>query len=164
MFFEWLGDEPTERVMKDGLNEVLDENDAGENIIVTSVVTDLELVPEKLELKKEGAVEIYNALFDSVRFHSVEISKNILTLAREIRDYYYIAADEYGRGGKMMDLGDAIHLATAIIMGCEEFHTRDMNSKGAKVPLVGLGVGNGVCGKYKLNIVSPIANQGALDV
>ncbi len=66
-----------------------------------------------------------------------------------------------------MDLGDCIHLATAIIEGASEFHTRDDNKKGAKIPLLSLYSFSGqskVCGKYELEIKEPIAIQGTLDV
>lgn len=65
-----------------------------------------------------------------------------------------------------MDLGDAIHLATASILGVTSFHTRDDNKKGNKIPLVGLYKMSGhdkLCGKYDLKIESPESNQGAFD-
>lgn len=162
MFFEWLGDEDVATDMKDGLNDVLDANDQGNNIIVTSIITDLEVVPSKLEAKNAGAVQQYDELFDSVSFHQIELTKNILIRAKEIRDYYYVEADSEGKGGKMMDLGDSIHLATAIISNVDEFHSRDANAKGSKVPLAGLYDYSGedkVCGKYPLKIISPKASQ-----
>ncbi len=64
-----------------------------------------------------------------------------------------------------MDSGDAIHLATAVIMDADEFHTRDDKSKGTKVPLLGLYEYSGedkVCGKYPLRIVSPESSQGEM--
>lgn len=66
----------------------------------------------------------------------------------------------------MMDLGDCIHLATATINRVDEFHTRDSDRKGRKVPLLKLyEISNTpkVCGKYELKITSPEAEQGALD-
>ena len=167
LFFEWLGDEEVENSLKGGLTEILDENDDGKNIIVTSVITDLEVVPDKLESKNIGALERYNSLFDGVTFHQLEINKNILRLAKEIRNYYFKPADEDGHGGKMMDIGDAIHLATAIISKVDEFHTRDASAKGSKIPLLTLyefSGNNRVCGIYELKILSPIANQGVLDI
>jgi len=165
MFYEWLGDEVVTTSEKDGLNDVLDANDKGENAIFTSVITDLEVVPSKLEAKKENAIDQYNALFDSVKFHPLELTKNIITRAKEIREFYYVEADENGQNGKMMDLGDAIHLATATIFEVDEFHTRDKAKKGSKVPLVGLYEHSGedkVCGKYDLKIISPVAGQSRM--
>lgn len=165
LFFEWLGDEPVEKALKDGLDDVLDANDKSENIIVTSVITDLEIVPSKLEGKNAQAAQAYNDLFDSVKFHQLELTKNIITRAREIRDFYYKEADAFGKGGKMMDLGDAIHLATATVYNVDEFHTRDAGVKGSKVPLLGLYEYSGmdkVCDKYELKIISPTAQQTRL--
>ena len=67
----------------------------------------------------------------------------------------------------MMDLGDCLHLATATLNGVDEFHTRDKDKKGGKVPLLKLYEVSGtpkICGKYDLKIVSPEAEQGRLDV
>lgn len=167
LFFEWLGGEVVDRSLQDGLNEILDQNDAKENIILTSVIADLEVIPEKLEAKKAGSVDQYNQLFDGVSFVSIEINKNILSMAREIRDFYYKHPDEGGKGGKVLDLGDAIHLATAIIYECDEFQTRDGASKGSKVPIFGIYEYSGydkICNKYELKISSPIADQRSMDV
>ena len=167
LFFEWLGDEDVDRSLRDGLNEILDQNDAKENVILTSVIADLEVVPEKLEAKKNGALNEYNQLFDGVSFVSIEINKNILNMAREIRDFYYKLLNADGKGAKMLDLGDAIHLATAIIYECNEFQTRDGSSKGTKVPINGIYKYSGydkICNKYELKIRSPVADQGSMDV
>ena len=67
----------------------------------------------------------------------------------------------------MMDTIDAIHLATAVIHKVDEFHTRDDESKGSKIPLVSLYTWSGnskICGKYKLDIISPESLQGSLDL
>lgn len=165
MFFEWLGEESVSKEYKEGVDHVLDENDKGSNLIITSVITDLEVLPEKLDDKSAGASTTYNDLFDGEKFHQTEVNKNILILAREIRSYYFKLSDDNGRGGKMMDLGDSIHLASAIIHEVDEFHTRDKSSKGSKVPLVTLYENSGVnqvCGKYEIKIVSPLAEEPKL--
>lgn len=77
---------------------------------------------------------------------------------REIRDSYYHPPDPQGVDFKMMDANDAIHSATASILGCSESHARDNDSKKSKVPLVSLYAWSGIpllAGKYKLKIVSP---------
>jgi hypothetical protein len=61
----------------------------------------------------------------------------------------------------------AVHLATASIYDVKEFHTRDDESKGTKIPLVSLYAWSGIdqlCGKYKLPIVSPETEQKVLDL
>lgn len=163
IFYEWLGKEPVTAAKKDGLQEILDANDRSENLIVTSSITHLEVLPRKLGEKDASDEEDYLALFDAVHFHEIELNANIILRAREIRDYYYspLAHGAY----KMMDLGDCLHLATASLNGVDEFHTRDKDKKGSKVPLLKLYEISGnpkLCGKYDLKIVSPEAAQGRL--
>lgn len=167
MFYEVLAKEKVSAELKAGADEILKSNEDGENIIVTSVITHLEVLPSKLQGKGVEDQADYLALFDAEKFSAIELNTNIILRAREIRDFYYIPPDEHGAGGKMMDLGDAIHLATASIHGANEFHTRDNDKKGSKIPLLSLYQISGhqrLCGKYELKIISPSADQGILDV
>ena len=166
IFYEWLGDEPVTPEKFEGVQEVLTANEKGENIVVTSTITHLEVLPRKLADKGASDEQDYLSLFDAEHFHEIELSTNILLRAREIRDYYYSPLVADG-GYKMMDLGDCIHLATASIYGAAEFHTRDKDRKGSKVPLLKLYELSGsprLCGKYDLKIVSPEAEQPSLDL
>lgn len=165
IFYEWLGKEPVAAVKKDGIQEILTENEKKQNLIATSVISHLEVLPRKLGEKDASDEEDYLALFDGVHFHEIELNANIILRAREIRDYYYSPLSADGTY-KMMDLGDCLHLATATINGVDEFHTRDNDKKGGKVPLLKLYEISGspkVCGKYDLKIVSPEADQSRLD-
>lgn len=164
IFYEWLGNEAVTAAKRDGVKEIIGANDKKENLIVTSVISHLEILPRKLGEKDVSDEQDYLALFDGEHFHEIELNANIIQRAREIRDYYYspLADGKY----KMMDLGDCIHLATATINRVDEFHTRDSDRKGRKVPLLKLyEISNTpkVCGKYELKITSPEAEQGALD-
>lgn len=163
IFYEWLGKESVSDAKRGGLDEILGDNEQQRNLIITSSITHLEVLPRKLGEKGASDEQDYLSLFDSVHFHEIEVSGNILLRAREIRDYYYspLASGVF----KMMDLGDCIHLATASIYGASEFHTRDRDSKGSKVPLLDLYALSGnpkLCGKYDLAIISPEAKQGNL--
>lgn len=165
IFYEWLGKEPVSATKKDGIKELLDANEEKENLIVTSVITHLEVLPRKLDGKGVSDEEDYLALFDGLHFHEIELNANIILRAREIRDFYYSPLAE-NSSFKMMDLGDCLHLATATINEVDEFHTRDNDRKGSKVPLLKLyeiSKYDKVCGKYDLVIKSPEAAQGKLD-
>ena len=167
MFYEVLGDEPVDSRKKAAVTEILKENEKGSNYILTSVINHLEVLPSKLEGKGVSDEEDYLSLFDAEKFGVVDIDTNIILRAREIREYYYISGDENGRGAKMMDLGDAIHLATATIHNVKLFHTRDNSRRGIKIPLLSLYESYGskkLCGKYDLEILSPEADQGDLDL
>lgn len=165
MFYEWLGNEKVDSRKKAAVAEILKANEKGENFIVTSVITHLEVLPTKLEGKGADDDDDYLALFDGKKFGDIELTTNIILRAREIRDHYFVPPDAEGHGAKMMDLGDAIHLATATIHNTSEFHTRDADKKGTKIPLLDLYKTTGnpkLCGKYDLKIVSPESDQGDL--
>lgn len=162
LFFEVLCDEPVPADHRMAIQKILEANKAKKNLITTSVLTHLECVPEKLDIKKPGAKESYEGMFDGVHFIDQQISANILNLAKEIRGFYYKPPSVDDAGGKMMDTGDAIHLATAIIYEADEFHTRDDKRKGSKVPLVSIYEYSGtdkICGKYPLSILSPSSDE-----
>lgn len=161
IFYEWLGKELLESAKKTAIDELLVENEAGKNLIVTSVITHLEVLPDKLEAKGASDEADYLALFDGEKFHEVEITTNILLRAREIRDHYYRPQSEESQF-RMMDLGDCIHLATASIHKADEFHTRDNGKKRGKIPLIDLYEmydETKLCGKYDLKIISPESDQ-----
>ena len=165
LFYEVLGNENVDGNKQQGIKEILEANDAGENYIITSVITHLEVLPSKLDDKGADDEQDFLALFDASHYGAIEISTNIMLLAREIRDFYFKPSDTTGHGGKMMDLGDCIHLSTAIIHGVDEFHTRDKTNKGSKISLLKLYEASGnpkVCGKYDLVIKSPESDQGVL--
>lgn len=166
MFYEVLGDEPVTSEKKEAIQEILEKNKKYENLIITSVVTHLEVLPSKLEQKQIESERKYKAMFDGKRFLDYEVTRNILIRAREIREFYYRPAKP-GASAKIMDAADAVHLATATIYNVTEFHTRDDDSKGAKIPLVSLYQWSGVdkvCGKYSLKIVSPEHDQKVLNL
>lgn len=161
IFYEYLRDEPVEATKKLAIRELLLDNQQKRNRICTSVFTHLEVLPRKLPPDQEGE---YWAQFGSQFFFDIELDRNVIALARELRDYYY-APTESGKVAKILSTGDSIQLATAVIHNVTEFHTRDGKSKGGNVPLLGLADGSAggrLCGKYSLKIVSPEADQGEL--
>ena len=172
MFYEVLNDEPVSPEKKEAVNDILQLNIDGKgdkDVIVTSVITHLEVLPKKLASKKAADDDRkYLGMFDGKRFVDIEISRNILTRAREIRDFYYRAADtKKNAKAKMMDAADALHLATASLYGARVFHTRDDDDRGYKIPLVSLYKWSGfdkLCNKYPLAIVSPENDQKVMDL
>ena len=166
MFYEILGNEQVTSTKKAAIAEILAANKASENLIITSVITHLEVLPAKLSEKGSEDERDYLSLFDAKHFHEVELNTNIIMRAREIRDFYYKPPDTNGEGAKMMDLGDAIHLATATVLQVSEMHTRDNKKRKGNIPLLTLYKETGIprlCDKYDLTIVSPESAQGSLD-
>lgn len=166
LFYEVLGDEPVAPEKKIAIQEILEANKNGENIIATSIITHLEVIPAKLNAKQADGERRYRAMFDGEHFIDYEINRNILMRAREIKSFYFRPAT-LGQSQKIMDSADAVHLATATIYGVTEFHTRDDDSQGSKIPLVSLYKWSGVdsiCGKYPLLIKSPEHDQKVMNL
>ncbi|MCZ4342020.1 hypothetical protein O4H52_10415 [Sphingomonadaceae bacterium G21617-S1] len=97
MFYEVLGNEQVEQTKKAAVDEILTANKAAENLIVTSVITHLEVLPSKLSEKGADDEEDYLALFDAEHFLEIELSTNIILRAREIREFYYQPPTPLGR-------------------------------------------------------------------
>jgi predicted nucleic acid-binding protein len=162
IFYEHLNDEQQNLRKKEAIDKFLEENKARRNRICTSVLTHTEVIPKKLTKVEE---EKYWNKFQSIYFFDIEIDRSIIALSREIKNYYYIPSDPKTGQYRMMSTGDAIHLATAVIHTVDEIHTRDKNSKGGNIKLLGLveSSANGkLCGIYPLRIISPELAQASL--
>lgn len=162
IFYEHLNDEQQAALKKQAIEDILSENKDKRNRICTSAITHLEVIPKKLDADRERR---YWQQFQSAYFFDIELDRNVITLGREIKDYYFKAPDAAGKY-EMMSSPDALHLATAIIHSADEFHTRDKNTRHGNVKLLGLAESspNGkLCGVYSLRVISPEAAQGRLD-
>lgn len=112
------------------------------------------MLPKKITTIDVAKEATYWAYFDGIWFIDIDMTKPIVNLAREIKDFYYKEADPKS-GDKMMSTGDAIHLATAIVWGADELHTRDKNKRGGNIPLIGLAESapNGkIAGRWSLKL------------
>jgi predicted nucleic acid-binding protein len=163
IFYEHLREEQTEPRKRQAIDDCLEQNKQKRNRICTSVITHLEVIPKKLDKKLD---QQYWDKFQSLYFFDIEVDRNVIGLAREIKDYYYVQSDPGGANYKMLSTGDALHLATAIIHQANEFYTRDKSSKGGNIKLLGLPESspNGkICGTHDLRVLSPEVSQGRLD-
>lgn len=159
IFLEYIKKEAVPPQRRHAVQKLLYENKGRANAICTSSISHLECLPKKLNQEDSEREKEYMSMFGTRFFYDVPISSQVLLLAREIRDFYYAEDDpKTGTAYRMMSLGDAIHLATAIIEGATAFHTRDGNRRGGNVPLLGLAVespGGRIAGRYDLDILSP---------
>jgi hypothetical protein len=114
---------------KTGNQPVVEGNQEKQNRIMTSVLTHSEALPKRLTEKDATKEEQYWSYFNGRYFTDVDISRPIIALAREIRDFYYKPFDEETQKYQMIGLGDSIHLATAIIYRADEFHTREKKTQ-----------------------------------
>lgn len=91
------------------------------------------------------------------------IAKEARLMTDEAAHYKKIGKEFAGHEAVVHGLDE---YATAIIHGADEFHTRDKNTKGGNVKLIGLPESSPdgmLCGEYPLRIVSPEARQVKLD-
>lgn len=163
IFYEHLNEEQTEPRKRQAVDDCLEQNKQKRNRICTSVITHTEVLPKKLDKTLE---QRYWEKFQSLYFFDIEIDRNVISLAREIKDYYFNPGDPVGVNYKMLSTGDAIHLATAIIHQVNEFHTRDKNPKHGNIKLLGLpesSPSGKICGLHSLRVLSPEVSQGRLD-
>lgn len=163
IFLEYLRNEQVSALKRQAILRILEQNKKGQNVIFTSAVSHLECLPKKLTGDDVGREAVYKSMFGTRFFYDVPIDAQTIALARDIRDFYFKEADpKSGENHKMMGLGDAIHLAAAIIGGASEMHTRDGNKKRGNIPLLGLAErspGGKIAGKWELKIVSPEDDQ-----
>ena len=125
---------------------------------MTSVLTHSEALPKKLTEKDATKEEQYWSYFNGRHFTDVDISRPIIALARDIRDFYYHPFDPETHKYQMIGLGDSIHLATAIIFKADALHTRDKKASGGNLGLLGLGAltENGkIADQWSLRIIDP---------
>ena len=167
LFLEKLRQESVSAEKIKAREDILNDNKDRKNIIITSVITHAEVIPKKLTVKDDEAEKTYLSMFDAKKIVDVDINRNVITLARHIKDFYYRPKEDGSGGQWVMDTGDAIHIATAIINEVDEFHTRDNSKKKGKVPLLSIHemTPNGkICEEFELKILSPETAQGEMDV
>lgn len=166
IFLEHLREENVAATKRAAIRRLLSENKEHKNRIITSTITHVEVLPKKVTIKDSQKEVEYWSYYDGRWFIDLEITRPIVNLARDLKDYYFVDGDRTkGIGHKMLSTGDALHLATAIVYNVEEFHTRDGRRSGGNIPLIGLpeASANGkIAGQWPLKIVSPEDPQPGL--
>ncbi len=164
IFLEHLKEEDVEPSKKRAILQLLEDNRDKKNRIITSTLTHAEALPRKITITDATKELEYWSYFNGVFFIDAEVSRQVIALARDIRDFYFREADpKSGITHRMLGLGDAIHIATAIIADVDEFHTRDKKPSGGNIGLLKLLdlTDNGkVAGQWPLKIIDPRSSQG----
>lgn len=148
-------DENRPKEEMDGIASILEDNKNGKNLILTSVITMAETLAAKLGPAAEAQ---FQACFKGGPISMISVDWAVSLKARELRDFY-------GRqkSGLVLSTPDAIHLATAIIHGVNEFHTFDgKNTKKHGEKTLGLLQLNGAVAGHNLTICKPLAKQPRL--
>lgn len=120
------GDVPSEAGHKDHLvdiDQIVAENKKGDNIIVTSQITIVEVISTLRDPKHE---EKFIKLFNGRNVLRHDVDPRVSAKARDIR-FHFHNSDEDEK--KAIKTPDALHLATAILLGVNEMHTFDDGRK-----------------------------------
>lgn len=152
IYTAWLLQEPVHQAHLPAINAIAQENREGKNIIVTSVVTMMEVF--KLDDTQE------NDLQNCFKFGShelYEVDQPIIFKARSYRAHYNANPVD----GKKLTPFDAIHLATAFVLTADEAHTLDDGKSGKGCSLLKL---DGNVAGDKLKICYPNVPQGVLSL
>jgi len=136
----------------EGLLELAKLVDAGKLVLITSVVTRMEILRSTMTPEQNNK---YDLLFKRKSVQEMPIDKRVVTLAHELRDFYQ--QQKAKDGTPTLTTPDAIHLATAIIWEVDCFYTFDGRDKSKKVRSL-LPLSGNVAGR-NLTIARPLAKQ-----
>lgn len=150
LFLAWIMDEERPTGEMDGVREIIDLSRKRDAVIMTSVLTSVEVLAAKIPV---GMDTLFQQLMR--RVNRVGIDTKIVTLAHDIRNHYAKL------GGKTVATPDAIHLATAIIYRAVEFHTFDRDGSRQSLGLIPL---SGDVAGNRLKICKPQAKHPQLDL
>lgn len=130
-----------------GIDQVVDAFDKGNCVLVTSMISKVELLPSKLGTENYARLSM---LWKRKQFQPVEVTEAIIDLANEIREFYA------AKGEKPPATPDCIHLATAIKSGANCFQTFDGGRKRGLLQMDGNVAG------HNLSIKVPFVPQRKL--
>ena len=132
----WIKNESRPNREMDGVDDVADDIQKNHFILLTSVITDTEVLQSTLSDEAKTKLRDY---FKRRNCQMVNADHRITRLSSEIRDYYQ--QQKKRDGLPSLTTPDAIHLATAIHYTVKEFHTfderDDPKKRRALIPLSG---------------------------
>lgn len=124
VYLAWLkGEESHGAEYMAALKLIAHENFEMKNVIITSVITQIEVLSAKLTAEQE---ELFKKSFRSQYHIQYDVDPPIAQKARQFRESLL------NPGGKGLSLPDAIHLATAAIYKADEVLTFDDGQKDKK--------------------------------
>lgn len=152
LFLAYFKNETRPAGEMEGLLDLAKEVDAGKKVLVTSVVTRMEILRSTLTKAQN---EKYDLLFKRRNFQEMPIDKRVVALAHDLRDFYQQQKAKDGLA--TLTTPDSIHLATAIVWKVECFYTFDGKDKAKKARAL-LPLNGNVAGR-SLTIQKPLAKQ-----
>lgn len=140
----------------EGIQEYIDRFEKDQIYICTSVIAEAEMLDHKFGPGQRAKLQKF---FDNPQIDKIGVDQTISRLVGELRSHYFNLPDRL----PTLTLGDALHLASAIIYDCDEFLTFDENdctkpskARRALIPL------NGNVAGHKLTICKPVAKAPKL--
>ena len=161
IWIAWFCEESRKPGDMEGVLEDVEQFERGEVLLATSPI----ILPEMLNLAGKASaaqLERFWRFFDRSDVIKVAADITVCRIAQELRDYYY--EQKKHDGLPTLDIGDAIHLASAIQYQCLAFHTFDEKDKRtpSKAQRGLIGLSGQVGGKYALTVRKPRATQPQL--
>ncbi len=152
-FLALIKNELREPGQMNGLIQVQEQFDRNECTIMSSVILRMEVLKGKWDDKH---TEIFNGMLKRRNMQEIEINSEITQFATEIREFSFNQSSESKK--PKLSVPDVLHLATAIILEANEFHTFDGcgNNKGI------IDYNHNVAG-HDLLIKMPFLDQQSLD-
>ncbi len=149
IFLAWLQDEQQwGTVIMGGIEDTVRKVHNNEIVLFTSFMTQTEVFESKMSQKAKG---LWENVFKRKNVKMISGDQRVGALSSFIRDYY-------NRKSIKIKSPDAIHLATAIIYGADEFHTLDGAGPTKKASDL-LRLGAKIAGHYNLLICTPEGPQ-----
>jgi predicted nucleic acid-binding protein len=142
LFLAWIKDEERRTGEMDGVREIIERSRHRECKIVTSVLTQVEVLQGRMPA---GIPNLFVNLMKRVT--RLGVDSKVASLAHDIREAVQV-------GGRTLSTPDAIHLATAVLHRVNEFHTFD----DGLLPL------SGNVGGHRLTVCKPQARNPGLDL
>jgi predicted nucleic acid-binding protein len=156
LFISWLTGEYEEPEDAAGVNYYVAEAEAGRILILTSVITRIEVLESKLGKEVAERFRLYLKTLGKV---PAEVTGKIADCAHAIREYYREKTD----GFENVSIPDAIHLATAAFHECDTFLTFDGRDQVQRPnrgrPLLTLK--SPIAGRYHVAVALPVAPTAA---
>ena len=155
IFIAWLKNERRPNGEMDVIAECVEQIEAGEVKLITSVIARTEVFETDLS---EDIKEKYAKLLNRRNVVLLDQDLRVSELARQIREHYRDQSKQDGLAG--LTSPDAIHLATAIHFKADAFYTFDQGKNGGRSLL---SLDGNVAG-HALHICKPFANQLRLQI
>lgn len=125
VYLAWLMEETSHgKQCMDALAQIVQENSQRKNIIVTSAITFIEVLPAKIGADREA---LFRKSFRTGDHIAYDVDAAIAMTARDLREKLL-----HHESGKNLSTPDAIHLATASIYKADVVFSFDTGEKDTK--------------------------------